>query len=72
MDVEEILFPVEQTGILQEITVRRTKTASTSKQKKAGKMSDMDRQSLLDLSKEDLNPVDEYTLKNIKGGVQIF
>lgn len=72
VDVEETLFPVEQAGILQEIMVRRTKTASTNKRKKAEKVNDIDRYSLMDSSEEDLSPVDEHTLENIKGGVSIF
>lgn len=72
VDVEETLFPVEQTGIIQEIMVRRTKTAPTSKRKKAEKSSDIDRCNSVNSSKEDLSPVDEHTLKNIKGGMSFF
>ncbi|CAG9539955.1 unnamed protein product [Cercopithifilaria johnstoni] len=71
VDVEETLFPVEQAGILQEIMVRRTKTAPASKRKKTKKVNDIDRHSSLDSSKEDLIPVDEHMLKNIKGALTI-
>ncbi|VBB27373.1 unnamed protein product [Acanthocheilonema viteae] len=71
VDVGETLFPVEQAGILQEIMVRRTKTAPTSKRKKAEKVDDIDKHSSMDSSKEDLSPVDEYTLKSIKGALTI-
>ncbi|KAK6108400.1 hypothetical protein QQG55_31965 [Brugia pahangi] len=71
VDVEKPLFPVEQSGILQEIMVRRTKTVLTCKRKKTGKVDDFDKSSLMDSSKEDLNPVDEHTLKNIKGALTI-
>ncbi|VDK69946.1 unnamed protein product [Litomosoides sigmodontis] len=71
VDVEETLFPIEQTGILQEIMVRRTKTVPTSKRKKAGKMNGIDGQSLMDSSKESLNPLDEHTLESIKGALTV-
>ncbi|VDO35236.1 unnamed protein product [Onchocerca flexuosa] len=72
MDIERTLFPDEQAGILQEIMVRRTKTIPTNKRKKTEKGKDIDGHNLLDSSKEDLIPVDECTLKNIKGGMSIF
>ncbi|EFO22800.2 hypothetical protein LOAG_05685 [Loa loa] len=71
VDVERLLFPVEQAGILQEIMVRRTKTASASKRRKTEKVDNFDRHSLMDSTKEDLSPVDEHTLKNIKGALTI-
>uniref|UniRef100_A0AAF5RVH4 Tectonin beta-propeller repeat-containing protein 2 n=1 Tax=Wuchereria bancrofti TaxID=6293 RepID=A0AAF5RVH4_WUCBA len=71
VDVGKPLFPTEQSGILQEIMVRRTKTVLTCKRKKTEKVNDFDRSNLMDSSKEDLNPVDEHTLKNIKGALTI-
>uniref|UniRef100_A0A8R1XZ53 Tectonin beta-propeller repeat-containing protein 2 n=2 Tax=Onchocerca TaxID=6281 RepID=A0A8R1XZ53_ONCVO len=71
MDIEKTLFPDEQTGILQEIMVRRTKTIPTNKRKKIEKERDIDRHNLMDSSKEDLIPVDECTLKNIIGALTV-
>uniref|UniRef100_A0A0R3RW02 Tectonin beta-propeller repeat-containing protein 2 n=1 Tax=Elaeophora elaphi TaxID=1147741 RepID=A0A0R3RW02_9BILA len=69
--VEETLFPVEQAGVLQEIMVRRTKTAPTNKRKKTENVNDIDRHSSIDSSEEDLGPVDEHMLKNIKGALTV-
>ncbi|KAM3717134.1 Tectonin beta-propeller repeat-containing protein [Dirofilaria immitis] len=71
MDVGRTSFPVEQAGILQEIIVRRTKTVPINKRKKAEKGENIDAHSLTDSSKEDLSPVDECTLKNIRGALTI-
>uniref|UniRef100_A0A915Q7N9 Tectonin beta-propeller repeat-containing protein 2 n=1 Tax=Setaria digitata TaxID=48799 RepID=A0A915Q7N9_9BILA len=71
IDIEGVLFPVEQSGILQEIMVHRTKTAPSSKRKRAEKVKDINEQYLMVSCDEDLSPVDEHTLRNIRGALTI-
>lgn len=70
--VEGTAFPFEQSGILQEVMVRRTKKAPASKRKKNEEGKGTSEYNLMNSLNEDLSPIDEHALKNIVGGILVL